>query len=454
MSGDIAVERRSPPAHFFDDVERWPREALDRLQLERLRAAIGYAYAAEAFYHSLWDRAGVGPDGVRSLDDLGRYPIVTKKDLLAAGASQQRTLEAPVGFSTRGTSGEPLLLWLGPEEEEAYLVPTVRGFVWAGLRAGDTALLMSPVWHRLAACEAHAVFRLGGRAVFPWGSLTPGFVREFVAALRDFEPQFVTTTAPFLLSVVRGCDDEGEDVSRLFRTVRSVVVVGQPLTPGLRLHLKERLGVGDVFERAGTQEGAALDECGEHVAPHVHEDVCLLEVLSDDRAPVPAGSRGRLVVTKLVPGGSPFVRYDTGDLAAFVPGACPCGRTFRRLKIFGRPETSVVVGGRVVTAYDARLRVDADADLVGRNLLLVRDRSRASTTLCLAIEGEATNAAALEERLRAGLGVARVEILWLGGVRLGWSFRQVANRSELGLADSAQDAPRSETAVRTPREVP
>jgi phenylacetate-CoA ligase len=434
------------------DIERLPRAALDRARLDRLREVLAYARSVDPFYRRLWQEAGVGPEEVRTLEDLRRFPIVSKRDLLQAGRGTLEASRAPVGFSTRGTSGEPLLLWLGPEEEEAYIEPTVRGFRWAGLAPGDTALLMSPVWHRLAACEAHAAVRLGARAVFPWGSLAPGFVGEFAAALRKFRPQFLTTTAPFLLSVVRACADEGRDPAELFRGVRSAVVVGQPLTPGLRSWLQERLGGCEVFERSGTQEGAALDECPERTGPHVHEDVCCLEVVGETGEPLPPGRRGRLVVTKLVAGGSPFVRYDTGDRAAFLPGPCPCGRSFERLKIFGRPETSVLVEGRLVTAYDVRACVEAVPSLAGRNLLLVRDAKAEVSALRVAIEGVAAEDPSLEGRLREALGVSRVEILWLGKARLAWGFRQVVEPGELALEEGgATESPtrRRGRALRT-----
>jgi phenylacetate-coenzyme A ligase PaaK-like adenylate-forming protein len=203
----------------------------------------------------------------------------------------------------------------------------------------------------------------------------------------------------------------------------------------MREFLKERLKVGDVFERGGTQEGAALDECRLHTMPHVHEDVCLLEVLDADGAPVAAGERGRLVVTKLTAAGSVFVRYDTGDIAAFAPGPCPCGCQFRRLKIYGRPESSVLVGDRVITAYDVRLCVEEDPALLGRNVVLIRDPSGASDVLTVAIEGDGRKADDTESRLCAALGVERAKVVWLGGLRINWGFRQVIDGREVGIAN-------------------
>jgi phenylacetate-coenzyme A ligase PaaK-like adenylate-forming protein len=218
--------------------------------------------------------------------------------------------------------------------------------------------------------------------------------------------------------------------------VRSVVVVGLPLTPRMREFLRDKLQVEDVFERGGTQEGAALDECRLHTAPHVHEDVCYLEVVDADGVPVSPGVRGRLIVTKLSTAGSIFVRYDTGDIAAFTPGQCPCECGFRRLKIFGRPESTVLVGGRQITAYDVRMCIEEDDDLVGRNVLLIREADSAAGVLTVAIEGGAHDQANLKARLRERLEVDAVRIVWLGDLRVNWGFRQVLEANEVRLPRS------------------
>ena len=413
------------------DIERWPLERLERFQIDCLQEVIARASREAPFYRTLWDRAGLRDVRIERREDLSKLPMVTKQDYLDAGSQGLRPVEGPVGFSTRGTSGDPLIVWLGHEEAEAYIRPTERGFRWAGLQPGMRALLMSPVWHRLAACEGHAVVRLGARAAYFWGSMDTQYIDMFLETLGDVKPEFVTQTAPFLLSIIRGCEEQGLAVREVFSSTESTVVVGLPLTPHFRRYLEQRLGVR-VFERGGTQEGAALDECDAHTGPHIHEDVCYLEVVTPDGSPVPDGERGLLVVTKLTPG-SVFVRYNTGDIASFLPGPCSCGRTFRRLKIYGRPESSVMVGAHTITAYDVRLCVDVDPALVGRNVLLVRSSVEPADKLTIAIEGEAQNAGNLEDRLREQLKVADVRIHWLGHVQIAWGFRQVLRQEELRL---------------------
>ncbi len=371
---------------------------------------------------------------LRSIEDLTRFPTISKQDLVQAGSGWTNPDQGPVAFSTRGTSGAPLLVWLSAEEEEAYIQPTMRGFRWAGFRPGMTALLMSPVWHRLAANEAHAIARLGGRCAFFWGSMGTEFTDSFLHTLSSQRPEFITTTAPFLLSLIKGSTAATAQLHQLFKGVRSIVVVGLPLTPRMREFLRDRLGVGDIFERGGTQEGAAIDECRLHTAPHVHEDVCYLEVIDDAGIQVAPGLRGRLIVTKLSTAGSIFVRYDTGDIAAFAPGQCGCGCGFRRLKIYGRPESSVLVGDRLITAYDVRMCIEEDPALVGRNVLLIREANASAGVLTVAVEGEARDPAGLQERLRRQLAVAAANIVWLGDLRVNWGFRQVLDAREIPIS--------------------
>ncbi len=425
------------------DAERWPVERLAAWQLDRLCEVIDFARKETPFYRRLWSEHDLTARKLERLEDLKHFPITTKEDLLRGGSADPTPGEGPVGFSTRGTSGKPLVVWLSAEEEEVYVRPTMRGFRWAGLKKGMTALLTSPVWHRLAACEAHAVARIGGRCAFFWGSiLNPRHVESFLRTLDEVRPEFVTTTAPFLFWLVRHLESAGNSHAGALRNVAAIVVVGLPLTPRLREHLCQRLEVGDIFERGGTQEGAALDECAVHSAPHVHEDVCYLEVVDPQGRPVPAGRRGNLVVTKLASAGSIFVRYNTGDIAAFVPGRCPCGSSFRRLKIYGRPESSVEVAGKTIAAYDVRLCLEEDQTLVGRNLLLVREGVQSPQRLLVAVEGAGLNTEELERLLCDRLGLPGAKIMWLGDIRVRWGFREVLDRRELrsmGLNDSREN---------------
>jgi len=70
-----------PDRLYHPDVESMPRTELNALQLERLRRQLERCYASSPFYREKFDEAGVGPDDLRSLADLARFPVVTKEEL-------------------------------------------------------------------------------------------------------------------------------------------------------------------------------------------------------------------------------------------------------------------------------------------------------------------------------------------------------------------------------------
>ena len=95
-----------------------------------------------------------------------------------------------------------------------------------------------------------------------------------------------------------------------------------------------------------------------------------------------------------------------------------------------------MVADRRITAYDVRICIEEDADLVGRNVLLIREAGSPAGLLTVAIEGGDHHQAELKARLRERLGVDTVRIVWLGDLRVNWGFRQVVDSREIRSAGS------------------
>lgn len=65
----------------LDPIETASRDAVQALQLERLRHSLVHAYANVPAYRAKFDAADVHPSDLRSLDDLAKFPFTTKADL-------------------------------------------------------------------------------------------------------------------------------------------------------------------------------------------------------------------------------------------------------------------------------------------------------------------------------------------------------------------------------------
>ena len=66
---------------YSEEFETLPREVLEALQLKRLKQVVQRVYHTVGFYRKAFDKAGVTPDDIKSLDDLRRFPFTTKQDL-------------------------------------------------------------------------------------------------------------------------------------------------------------------------------------------------------------------------------------------------------------------------------------------------------------------------------------------------------------------------------------
>ena len=80
---------------------------------------------------------------------------------------------------------------------------------------------------------------------------------------------------------------------------------------------------------------------------HLREADLWFEIVDPDSGhPVPDGLTGEVVFTTLTRKAMPLVRFRTGDLAAFIPGPCPCGSTIRRLgQVRSRRENPMALNG-------------------------------------------------------------------------------------------------------------
>lgn len=56
-------------------------DALRIYQLQTLKKLMAHAYARIPLYRQKWKTAGAGPDDLRSLAELGKFPIITKEDV-------------------------------------------------------------------------------------------------------------------------------------------------------------------------------------------------------------------------------------------------------------------------------------------------------------------------------------------------------------------------------------
>jgi phenylacetate-CoA ligase len=365
--------------------DTWPEERLKKLQLQRVRRVVNHAYRHLPFYRSRFDSANVYPDSVKSFQDFAKIPVFTKREVLQEiekKGSFNTGMENPdctapgVLCMTSGTMGTSFL-YLPDKWRSMRGDSLMRAYWWGGLRPGMRMLMAAPAWHSLSVQETRVIERLGATCVVPWGTFLPRYSENFLNTIMDIRPDFVSIFLPMLYALLAECRRRGMSPSSAFDGVKNILVVGAPLTPRSRERLKEQLGVVDLFEGLGNPEGLTAMECSAHCGHHIFMDCCHIEI-NDPRTghPLPAGNRGTVVITSLIPYGSVYIRYDTEDVGEILQQPCECGKTWPLMEVYDRRGNMVEVAGKELLPYDVRLCFDEFQELIGIPFALVREEKK------------------------------------------------------------------------------
>ena len=327
------------------DIETMDREALERLQCEQLAEAVARAAAAPAYAGKI--PKGWAP-GARPTAGLSSLPFTTKADLrvafpyghLAVPRDQVVRLH-----SSSGTTGNPTVIYHTKEDIETWQDLVARCMYMAGMRKGDVFQNMMGYGLFTGGLGFHYGAEKLGAMTIPIG---PGTSKRQIWFLREFRTTAIHILPSYALRLATHVAEMGLD-PRSDLSLRMAFVGAEPHTEETRRRIEDTWGI-KVFNSYGLSEmcgpGVAF-ECPEQGGMHIWEDQFLVEIVDPETgAALPDGECGELVLTTLTRRGTPLLRYRTRDLTRVVPGACPCGRTHRRIdRIRGRSDDMMIING-------------------------------------------------------------------------------------------------------------
>ncbi len=324
--------------------ERLSPEALRAATAARLRAFCARVAREVPHYGRVFAAAGLEPDGIRSIDDLRRLPLLDKEAIRAAGADLFHPAGGPYRTTeTGGSTGDPLKIHDSPLRQAVHLAARIRSRAWWGIPAGEPELvLFGGAFDKNARGLLHRVKdELIGSVTYPAFGMTEAHLDELHARMRSMRPRHVFGYSSALCAFARhlraqtGRSDGGADCG-----VDVVFTTSEMLLPADRALLAETFGAG-VADGYGSKEGGFIaHQCAEG-AYHARTDTHVLEVLRDGE-PLPMGEAGELVVTFLGDWHWPFVRYRTGDSIALLDETCSCGLPLPLVRLAGGRVTDLL----------------------------------------------------------------------------------------------------------------
>src|SRR6218665_200107 len=192
----MAVRQPAPAA--LDPMESASRDAIEALQLQRLRWTLQHAYDNVAHYRRAFDARGVLPGDLKHLSDLAGFPFTVKQDLrdnypfgmFAVPRAQLLRLHA-----SSGTTGKPTVVGYTRQDIDHWADLVARSIRAAG--GGPRGLVHVAYGYGLftGGLGAHYGAERAGCTVVP---MSGGQTEKQVQLIHDLQPRILMAPPSYM----------------------------------------------------------------------------------------------------------------------------------------------------------------------------------------------------------------------------------------------------------------
>ncbi len=333
----------------LEDTQWWPAERLQALQLQRLRTLLTEADRSVPYYREVFHARGFDPESVRSVSDLQRLPFLTKS-LIRENTEGLRHARAQglSRFNTGGSSGQPLVFFIGRERVSHDVAAKWRATRWWGVDIGDPEIVVwgSPI--ELGTQDRVRALRDGvlRTELLPAFEMSDATLDDFIRRIRARRPKMLFGYPSALSHIARHAEKRGQRMDDI--GLRVAFVTSERLYDDQRATIERVFGCRVANGYGGRDSGFIAHECPRGGMHLTAEDI-VVEIVDSDGRVLPPGQAGEIVVTHLATKDFPFIRYRTGDVAVLGDSPCACGRGLPTLReIQGRTTDFVVAADGTV----------------------------------------------------------------------------------------------------------
>lgn len=378
-------------------LETLPQEKLQDLQLKKFKRLFQWAHERSKFHRSLYDKAGIKPDDIRSFEDIRRVPKVEKammrdiqgKEPFPYGdALCVAPEEVTIFHQTSGTTGQPIYqpdTW----QDWEWFSECWAFILWAqGYRPNDRVFIPFGYNVFIAFWGGHYAAEKMGCEVVPGGVLD---TKARILKIQELKATAMMGTPTYMLGMAATARNK-MDIDPSSLTINKITCAGEPgaSIPSTKQRLEEAWGA-KVYDHAGATEiGAWSYECqAQPGGMHIIEGLFLVEIEDMVTGEIinEPGRRGKMIITALDRLAQPCIRFDSKDIIEWSSEPCPCGRSFRLIKggVIGRADDITKVKG-VLLAPSAIEEVVRGIEGVGDEYEVLVDRKGEVDQITLKVE--------------------------------------------------------------------
>lgn len=372
---------------YYNPIEVASRDEISALQLERMKKTVHNAYDKVPFWKEKFDKAGVHPDDLKSLEDLQKFPFMKKNDF--RDQYPYGLLTVPLRDVVRlhassGTTGKPTVVAYTQADIDMWAEAMARSLVISGVTEDDIVHVAYGYGLFTGGLGAHYGAEKLGAAVIP---ISGGMTTRQIQTIFEFKPTVIMVTPSYMLTLAEGIKQAGLDPHD--SSLRVGIFGAEPWTNSMRKEIEGLFNM-DAVDIYGLSEvvgpGVAQEALETKDGLTVWEDLFYPEIIDPETGEVlPEGEKGELVFTSLMKEALPVIRYRTGDLTRLLPGTA---RSMRRIeKISTRSDDMIILRG--VNIYPSLLEEQIlKVEGLTVNYLIERFRSGTLDQLRIRVEPE------------------------------------------------------------------
>jgi len=338
--------KKHDTVHIRKDMEKtqwFSAQELKALQIERLKNFLIDVEQHVPYYQQLFKQLKFNPNNVTSLEDLKKLPL-TAKPLIREQCEQLKADDA-VGlakFNTGGSSGEPLIFYIGNKRVSHDVAAKWRATRWWGVDIGDPEAVIwgSPI--ELSGQDKIKLVRdkLLRTRLIPAFEMSPVKIDGFIQQIKALKPKMLFGYPSALAHIATHAEKTGQVLSDL--GVKVAFVTSERLYDHQRAKIEQVFACPVANGYGGRDAGFIAHQCPEGQMHITAEDI-IVEIIDNNGDVLPYDQAGEIVVTHLATRDFPFIRYRTGDVGVLSDEQCRCGRGLPLLKeIQGRTTDFII----------------------------------------------------------------------------------------------------------------
>jgi phenylacetate-CoA ligase len=277
-----------------------------------------------------------------SYEDFLNIPKVEKEDLrdrLSEFLNANYRGRVTAG-RTSGSTGHSLNLYNDCEQETYSEAGRWRAKAWWGIKPGSPHV---SVWGRpytgykdRLSQKAKSYFM--NTLLFSAFDLQEETLAQIWKKIRRFKPSIIYGYPSGIFPLAGYLKENGKHADGI--ELKVIMVTAETITSQQRSLIEDVFGCRTANEYGCSETGGFVYECP-HGSWHISSELTFIEFLDQQGNPQPPGQTGEIYVTHLRNNYMPLIRYKVGDMGAFLPGLCPCGRGLPLMKVSVTKESDI-----------------------------------------------------------------------------------------------------------------